>query len=526
MPEKWRTGRGLTLINKVVKIENMKNISVIDKFESIVDTYPAKKAVADSKYCYTFWELKREALRVSKMIGGLLGETNQGVGVFVDRTIDSVALMLGILYSGNFYIPMDPAAPENKTRSILADSGVRLLVGKKEQLVYQKADLNDISGLVYENGKTDTDEYSEGYTGKYVDGNMPLYMVYTSGSTGTPKGVLKSHSAMISFIEAYQDTFRFDENEVIGNQSPLYFDASAKDVYLMLCLGATLEILPTELFAMPTALVEYMNDRRVTFISWVPTALSIVVQLNTFLEILPQTLKRVFFVGEVMPIKYIKKWQKYLPAIQYVNLYGASELAGICAYYELGDLADKDSIPLGKPLKNCNIFLLAEDGSVVEEKEKQGEICIASEALALGYYNDAVKTKGKFQITEINGIELRLYKSGDIGKYDADGNLLYVGRRDFQVKHHGYRIELGEIENVVNCLSDIRESACLYDNRKSRIVLFCQLNDGFHRDEREMQNLLRGKLPDYMLPGKVVIMDVIPLNANGKVDYQKLKELL
>lgn len=516
----------MTLINKVVKIRDMKNMFVLDKFESVVDVYPDKKAVADSKRCYTFLELKREALRVSKMIEEFLDEKREGVGVFVDRTIDTIVLMLGIIYSGNFYIPLDPSMPADRMGSILEDSEIKLIAGKKEQFESQDVELTDVICLIYENSRADSADNDEECIKTRVEGDTPLYMVYTSGSTGVPKGVLKSHSAMISFIEAYQETFDFKEDEVIGNQSPLYFDASAKDIYLMLCLGITLEILPTELFSMPTALIEYMNDRGVTFISWVPTALSIVVQLNTFSEVLPRNLKRVFFVGEVMPVKYIKKWKKYLPSVQYVNLYGASELAGICSYYEIGNFDDIDTIPLGKPLKNCEIFLLADDDSLVEEQEKQGEICIASEALATGYYKDTVRTEEKFQTVEINGTERRLYRSGDLGKYDVDGNLLYVGRSDFQIKHHGYRIELGEIESVVNRLSDVRQSACLYDRRKSRITLFCQLMEGLHVDERDVLNLLRGRIPDYMLPGKVVIMEAIPLNANGKVNYQGLKELL
>lgn len=510
----------------MVKIRDMKNISVLDKFELVVDACPNKKAVADSRRCYTFLELKREALRVSKMMEELLTEKHEGVGVFVDRTIDSIVLILGIIYSGNFYIPLDPSMPADRMESILEDSEIKLLTGKREQFESQNVDLTDVTCLIYENCKTDSADNDEEYIKARVEGNTPLYMVYTSGSTGVPKGVLKGHSAMIRFIEAYQETFDFEENEVIGNQSPLYFDASAKDIYMMLCLGTTLEILPTELFSMPTALIEYMNERNVTFISWVPTALSIVVQLNTFLEVLPQTLKRVFFVGEVMPVKYIKKWNKYLPSVQYVNLYGASELAGICSYYEIENFGDIDSIPLGKPLKNCEIFLLTDDDSIIEEQEKQGEICIASESLASGYYKDAARTREKFQTIEINGAERRLYRSGDLGKYDADGNLHYVGRSDFQIKHHGYRIELGEIESIVNRLSEVRQGACLYDGRKSRIVLFCQLNEGLYADEKEVLNLLRGRLPDYMLPGKVVIMDVMPLNANGKVNYQGLKELL
>ena len=236
--------------------------------------------------------------------------------MFADRSAEAVLFCLAVLYSGNFYIPIDPDLPEKKMQAILDDAGPEVLLGSEEA-----AKLLD---AVHFSGRYLTLSAASDTPRALPDtaGDDPLYMIYTSGSTGKPKGVLKSHAAEISFLEAYCETFGFGPDEVIGNQTPFFFDAAGKDLYLMLKTGATLEIIPTELFAMPPMLIEYLNERRVTFISWVPTALSIVAQLKTFSFVRPETLRNVFFVGEVMPMKHLNYWRKMLPEPRYVNLYG------------------------------------------------------------------------------------------------------------------------------------------------------------------------------------------------------------
>lgn len=502
----------------------MKN--VLEKFEMVVSEYPTKIAVDDGKTALTFEELKSCAKKYAAVICVSGTDFNEPVGVFVDRTVDSVVMMLAVLYSGNYYIPLDPEMPDEKIKNIFLDSNARVVLGKEENRIK----ISSVDSNVEFISTVELNENEGVICDKKYDRNdnnpIPLYMVYTSGSTGKPKGVLKSHFATISFINAYTETFRFGADEVIGNQSPLYFDASAKDLYLMLCTGATLILIPKELFTFLVVLIEFMNEKKITFISWVPTALSIIVQMNIFTEIIPKYLKRVFFVGEVMPIKHLKKWKAALPDVQFVNLYGSSELAGICCYYEVKEITeDMDKLPLGESLSNCKVYLLDED-NVIDEREHLGEICVVSDALAIEYFNDKERTQERFQMKEINGECVRVYRTGDIGKYNANGELVYVGRADFQVKHRGHRIELGEIETVSDSMDAIQRSACLYDYDKKKIVLFYQLNEGFDCKEVEILNSLRGKLSDYMLPNKVVGLSEIPLNPNGKIDRPALKILL
>ena len=287
----------------------------------------------------------------------------------------------------------------------------------------------------------------------------------------------------------------------------------------MLKSRATLEILPSELFSFPPMLIRYMNERKVSFISWVPSALCIITQLNTFKEVLPETLKRVFFVGETFPMKQFLKWQQALPDIEYVNLYGASEIAGISCFYKVsGDVSSYNVLPIGKPMDNCTVFLM-DQGQMILEPDKPGEIYVISDALASGYYQDQEKTDAAF----IHMDGQRVFKSGDIAWYDHDGNLNFAARNDSQIKHMGYRIELGEIEALAGKIDQIERCCCLYNAEKKRIVLFCQLAAGCEADVKTIRSELAKYLTDYMMPQRIKIKDRLPLNANGKIDRQMLK---
>ena len=304
----------------------------------------------------------------------------------------------------------------------------------------------------------------------------------------------------------------------------------------MMYTGAALEVLPSEMFIFPVTLIEYMNERKVSYVCWVPTALAIVTQMNTFKKVLPETLKKVFFVGEVFPTKQLHKWLTTLPDIQYVNLYGSSELAGICCYYEIPDADHQpDILPIGKPLPNCKVLLLR-DGVFINPKESIpsegedagiGEICVIGDSLALEYFHDPEKTAKTFTaLTLPDGTKVRALMTGDLARYDAEGNLVFVSRKDFQIKHMGRRIELGEIESVADTLPEIQRCCCLYNEKRKLIHLFCELIPGCDWDGRAVQHAMRGKISDYMLPTRITVLDAMPFNANGKIDRNKLKTML
>ncbi len=492
-------------------------MNILNYLSDKVQRFPDKVALAARDYKYTFSELSD----LSSRLGAVIRTYSQSdaVAVFVSRDIDTAVYFLACVYAGCFYVPVDPDMPTEKICSILTDCKPSVVLGDKSLTeLYKSTDYNGVYLSISDIG-TDCADYKD------VSNNEPLYMIYTSGSTGKPKGVLKSHGAMQSYIEAWCKTFEFSENDIVGNQSPFFFDASAKDFYLMLKTGATLEIIPTEMFTMPPTLIEYMNERKVSVISWVPTALILVIRARTFSYVLPETLKKVFFVGEVMPTKFLNKWRSFLPDIQYVNLYGQSEISGICCYYEVtGDISDDEILPMGKELSNCKIYLLDGD-NVITESNRNGEIFIVSDSLALEYYNDPEKTEKSFQTRDFGNGNVRCLCTGDIAHYDENGNLLFSSRADFQIKHMGHRIELGEIEVVAGALDEVDRCCCLYDKDKSQIVLFCELhNTCKDLTGKQIQSLLRQKLSSYMVPTRVNIVEKMPLNANSKIDRRELKK--
>lgn len=494
-------------------------MNILMKLEALAVSQPEKTAVADEGRSYSFAALRRAAACLGAAIQNRQPHGGR-VGVLVRRGADTAALFFAAVYGGCCYVPLDPDLPAQKLQTILQDAGIRLVLGTAgDEAVLRAAGFR---GCLL----TPADAAPEPVALPEAADDAPLYMVYTSGSTGKPKGVLKSHGAMASFIAAFLDRFGLTGTEIIGNQTPFFFDAAAKDIYYMACAGATLEVIPAEKFIFPVRLLEYLNERRISYLCWVPTALSIVTQLNTFRQILPETLRHVFFVGEPFPIKQLHKWLTTLPDLHYVNLYGSSELAGVCCAYEIPAGTLPATLPMGKPLPNCKVWLHC-DTDFVTGPDRQGEVWIAGPALALEYFGDPEKTAAVFTVEDLpDGSRARVLRSGDLAQYDEDGNLVFLSRKDFQIKHMGRRIELGEIETVADTLPAVDRCCCLYNDRKKRIELFCQLTAGYELDGKALQSQLRPLLSDYMLPARVHILDRLPLNPNGKLHRQALRDMM
>ena len=348
----------------------------------------------------------------------------------------------------------------------------------------------------------------------------PLYAIFTSGSTGVPKAVVVSHRSTIDFIDAFTGLFGFSHQDVLGNQAPFDFDVSVKDLYTGLATGATVYLIARRYFSMPARLLDLLCRQGVTSLTWAVSALCLVTAMNGLNYKTPDRVRQVLFSGEVMPPKHLRAWRKALPNARFVNLYGPTEITCNCLYYVVDrDFADDEPLPLGTPFPNERVFLLDENNAPVTRPGGLGEICVAGSALALGYYNDPLRTQAVFVQNPLhNAYRDPVYRTGDLARVGDDGQWYYAARRDFQIKHMGHRIELGDIEAALAALDGVDRACCVYLADRRRIAA-CYAGTA---EKADVAAQLRKTLPAFMLPGLYLRLEQLPMNKNGKIDRAAL----
>ena len=484
------------------------------------ERFPDKCAVTDDVRSYTYAEF----CHLTRAIGsGLLPLTRprQAVGVYLPKNVQAVAAFFGIQWAGCFYSVLNTELPGNRLRQIAQTLAPAVIVTCEALLPQAKGIFPDCPLVCLETlaGQAVDAEALASVQARAIDTD-PLYVNFTSGSTGVPKGVLVSHRSVINFTEWWCETFEFDENEVFANQTPFYFDASVKDIYATLRCGATMHIVPRKFFSLPKKLVHFLNEKRITCIDWVPSALCMIVNFRALDKEKPESLKKVMFLGEVMPTKQFNMWRRALPEVKYANLYGPTEATGDCTYYKIErEFEDTEPIPIGFACSNTEVMLLSGD-TLVTEQDTVGEICVRGCSLAHGYFNNPEKTNEAFVRNPLqkNYYE-RIYRTGDLGKYNAYGEIVFLARKDSQIKHMGHRIELGEIETALSAVPGIRRGCCLYEHKTQKIVAIYEGST----EQKALTEALKEKLPNYMLPNRYVPLEEMPINLNGKIDRTLLK---
>lgn len=481
--------------------------------------YPGKIAIVDKERTITFQELRYKALSLAEIIvkKGLFKEA---IAVLMPKSIDVIVCFLGIAYSGNFYSVIDVDMPLARQKKIVETLEPKLIISTLD-----KKEMDDVEVYPYnfENLNLLCEENVMGQRDNICDADL-LYVLFTSGSTGVPKGVTITHQSVIDYIDWVEETFNITEEDSFGNQAPFYFDNSVLDIYTMVKTGATLFILSRELFSQPVLLLEYLKENKISTIFWVPSAMIIVANLHALKKVdLSRSLKKILFAGEVMPNKQLNIWRKYIPDAMYVNLYGPTEITVDCTFYVVDRrFEDNEPLPIGKKIQNTGILVLNEQDELVGVNEV-GELCVRGVSLSRGYYNNREKTQEVFVQNPLHNkyIEL-IYRTGDLVKYNELKELIYVSRKDFQVKHLGHRIELGEIETLVSGINEIEQCCCIYDHVKSKIILFIM---GIANQDKVFL-YLKSNLPHYMIPAKVIKLSEFPMTPNGKIDRKKIQEFI
>lgn len=505
----------------------MYTISVLDFLEETTQKHYDRNAVIDEKESITYGSLQMQAKIVGYALHLVLqGAVQKPVLLFMEKSCRCVTAMMGILYSGNIYVPMDVKTPLKRMQSILCTLESDCILTSAEDALYLRKVGYQGNVLIYE-------ELIEKYSNtldesalKKIRENMIdtdlMYILFTSGSTGVPKGVAVTHRSVVDYIESLEREVDISCDDIIGNQAPFYADMSLRDIYMPVKAGAVNCIIPQKLFMSPKKVLQYMDDKRVTFIMWVPTAYRIVAQFDGLSRIRPAYLNRFWFSGEAMPVQVYRYWRTYYPAGRYAQLYGPTEITGACTFFNvISDYRDGEVIPVGRPLKNTGIVLLDENDKEIKSEwsDVVGEICVFGSCLAAGYYNDRKRTEEVFvQSPLVKSYGLKIYRTGDLAKWDDNGNLIFVSRKDYQIKHAGKRVELGEIETAIQSIQGIEACCCIHDRDKDTLVLFYIGNI----DAGSIMKLAQEKVPKYMVPQVIRKENELPILANGKLDRKMM----
>lgn len=494
--------------------------NILEYLEQTVKIYPDKTAFSTGKESMSFSELYARSRSIGSFLAseGFYGEP---IAIIMDKHPKTLAAFLGVVYSGCFYACIDEKMPKARMEAILDRLMPRVIIcDKKNEKTARELAVEHI--FLYDDiAESDEREDLLARVRDKQSSTDPIYVAFTSGSTGTPKGVVACHRSVIDYTETLSEALEFSSENVFANQTPLYFDAPLKEIMPTLKLGATTYFVPKMLFSFPIKLVEYLDEYKINTVCWVVSALVQISSLGALENHTPKYLTTVAFGSELFPRKQYDLWRAALPDAKFFNLYGPTEATGMSCYWKADrELAEDEPIPIGRPFDNTDIILLDENNKRARDGES-GEICIRGTCITMGYYNDKEKTDAVFVQNPLNTAYTELiYRTGDLGRMNERGELVFLCRKDSQIKHMGHRIELGEIEVAAMKENGVSRACCVYDNEGKRIVLYYSGDV----DEKTLLKALGVYLPRYMLPAHIEKLGALPLTPNGKIDRKGLKE--
>lgn len=485
----------------------------VECLKFVKETYGEKQALADQYNQYSFCELYEYSGKIALHINDTIKGYENCIGVIADGSAQSVILMIGVICSGNFYLPIDAKIHFLGLKDIADVTNMKMILTANDKFEHLEDILNCYS---FESILSKT--VKRWYFAD-IDSDAPLYAVLTSGSTGKPKIVLKTHKAMMLYMSSFVKTFSISEREIVGNQIPFYSDAAQKDLFLMLYLGVGLILIPQYLFSAPYALVKFINEHDINYISWVPSAYGMISQFDIFRKEQLTKIRYSFWVGERINRNIVEYWKKFLPKTRFYNIYGMSEIAGVCAYYDMSGTI-QEPIPIGIPFEHCILAFMDEN----KQLSDRGELLVWSDALGICVFTE----KGKLDLDRVCicfGNEKRhFYKTGDYGYISSDNLFVITGRQDEQIKLNGYRIELQGIENVLQSYGYVNDVATIFYN--SKIIAYIVLSEDNSLKREGCIKYAKRNLPRHAIPHRFIFIKDMPYSRNGKRDKIYLKNLL
>jgi len=510
--------------------------SVLELFELQVNRQPDAIAIKCQGELLTYRQLNSQANQLAIYLHkrGIIPESL--VGIYAERSLDIVVGILGILKAGAIFIPLDPAYPKERIAFILEEAQMQLLITQKhlvEQIPGGKTSLvlRDIEG-------EQIDVEREILLPTAVNSENLAYIMYTSGSTGKPKGVQITRCQLDYYIHAIQKILTLDAHDIYLHTASFSFSSSIRQLFLPLSQGAQVIIASGDDTKNVGSLLNIIQTQNITVLDtvtsfWHYALMSLEEMDNTQREeLLNCQLQRLIFSGELLPYQLLNKVRKQFTKVpRLINVYGQTETIGVCAYEVPAEFKQEEGyVPVGSPYFHHQCYILDEQHQLVAVGEV-GELYVASVTPALGYFNDPNLTSQRFISNQLtNNFGKQLYKTGDIARYLPDQTIEIVGRDDFQVKIRGIRVELGEIESTIKLHATVKKAVVfgikwnLNDKKLVAYIVPKTLKTEFDPIlfVKELRQLLRAKLPDYMMPADFILLDSFPITPNGKIDYSAL----
>ncbi|WP_120139121.1 non-ribosomal peptide synthetase, partial [Listeria monocytogenes] len=503
-----KEGLIISTINQTI-VDYPSNESVITIFESIAAKYPQKEAVALGDESWSYSELNRRSNQIAQRLLENGIQHGEAVGILANRSLSMIAGLIGIVKTGAIYVPIDPKLPENRINYLIKDAKIQIVLTTDNRYSISQS----IPTLVLDESLLSTQwKYDPINLSKPED---LIYAIYTSGTTGTPKGVQVTHQNVLSLAYVKSGIELTDESRLLQTGS-LAFDASTYEIWGTLLNGGTLILPEEDLLLEPEKFKKLIDDKCVNILFQTTRLFNQIVEESPSVF---DNVDRIIFGGEKAQESIVSAFYIHNNKTQLFNAYGPTETTTYASIYKINREAGK--ITLGHPISNKTIYI-EQDGQLCGIG-MPGEILIGGDGVSAGYLNNPELTAEKF-IENPYG-DGRVYRSGDLGRYLPDGSIEYMGRMDEQVKIRGYRIELGEIEQALLQLEGVKQVAVIERKTEQDHALYAYLVGETGLDIPQLRRLLRSQLPEYMIPGKMLQLESLPMTRNGKLDKKALPEI-
>ncbi len=496
--------------------------TVMQLFGDQVRSHPDRVALRFADRDLSYAGLDQLSDRIAHRLVEKFPEKGAVIAVRMDRSLEMMIAIYGILKAGCVYLPLNKDYPAERTAYLLQDSGAKLLLTNAVAAPLSGIESWDVTALAFK----DIDMTGWEPVCRATPEDI-AYIIYTSGSTGQPKGVLIRHRSVVNRLVWMQNEYGLRPQDSILQKTPTVFDVSVWELFWAGMYGARLVLAAPGAEKDPVALGRLIEKEKITVLHFVPSMLQVFLQVKGGGSS-PDSIRYVFTSGEELKIKEARLFREYCPQAQLHNLYGPTEATVDVSYYpvtagHLDQVPDHYRIPIGKPIDNTTLYILNEDGHL-QPIGAPGELFIGGVNLSAGYLNKEELTRQRFIDSPLQP-GTTLYKTGDLARWLPDGNIEFLGRLDNQVKVRGNRIELGEIELATGSFPSV-ELAVVLTRRTAddtQLAAYIQPNGLF--DEEELRTFLRARLPDYMVPDLIFRVDEMPLTVNGKIDRKALLAL-